>query len=102
MKKTTKRAAMGEVLATWKSSGLSLRAFAEREGIAYAKLLYWRKRLADQPSFAPVRIVEAKPEATETRAEVVSIWLANGVSLEVPSTVAEKDLARMVRVLGAC
>ena len=102
MKKTTKRAAMREVLATWKSSGLSLKAFGDRQGIAYAKLLYWKKRLADPPSFVPVRIVEAEPEATEPRAEVISIWLANGVSLEVPSTVEEKDLARMVRVLGAC
>jgi hypothetical protein len=102
MKKTTKRAAMREVFATWKSSGLSLKAFGEGEGIAYAKLLYWRKRLSDEPSFAPVRIVDASPEVTAPRAEVVSIWLANGVSLEVPSTVAEGDLARMVRVLGAC
>ena len=102
MKNPTKRAAMRELFATWKSSGLSLKAFGERQGIAYAKLLYWKKRLSDKPSFAPVRIVEAKAAAIDAPAEVVSIWLANGIALEVPSTMAESDLSRMVRVLATC
>ena len=102
MKTTTKRAAMREVLATWKSSGLSLKAFGEREGIAYAKLLYWKKQLTPAPAFAPLEIVDARPEPTAPPAGVVSIWLANGISLEVPSTVTESDLARMVRVLSSC
>ena len=102
MKKPTKRAAMREVFAKWKSSGLSLKAFGEREGIAYAKLLYWKKRVVDEPAVVPLRIVEAKPDPIETPCGVVSIWLSNGVSLEVPSTVAEHDLERMVRVLSTC
>ncbi len=105
MKNPTKRAAMRKLLTTWKSSGLSLKAFGEREGVAYAKLLYWKKRLSDEPSFAPVRIVESKAEeaeASNAQTEVVGIWLANGIALEVPSTMAENDLSRMVRVLGTC
>ena len=105
MKTTPKRAAMQEVFVRWRSSGLSLKAFGEREGIAYAKLLYWKKRVvdvADGPAFAPVRIVEPAPERAETSPDVVSIWLANGISLEVPATVSERDLARMVRTLSSC
>ena len=90
------------MFAKWKTSGLSLKAFGEREGIAYAKLLYWKKRVANEPAVVPLRIVEAKPEPVEGAGGVVSIWLSNGVSMEVPSTIAEHDLSRMVRVLSTC
>jgi len=102
MKTTTTSAAMREVLATWESSGLSLRAFGKREGIAYAKLLYWKKRVAPRPVFTPVEIVEAPAASAQASPGIISIWLANGISLEVPPSVAEGDLARMVRVLSAC
>ena len=106
MKKTTaKRAAMRDVLAKWKSSGLSLRAFGELEGVRYQKLLYWKKKLSSEPDFAPVRVVEEAPVVRREEpasSAAVSIWLANGISLEVAASVAEDDLARMVRVLGSC
>ena len=64
--------------------------------------MYWKKRLSPAPAFAPLEIVEARSEPSPPPTGIVSIWLANGISLEVPPTVTEADLARMVRVLSAC
>ena len=102
MKQTTKRAEMREVLEAWESSGLSLRAFGERDGIGYAKLLSWKKLLRDGRSFAPVRIVEPNPTEAAEPSGAISIWLANGVSLEIPSAVDEAELSSLIRVLSAC
>jgi hypothetical protein len=38
---------MRELFARWKCSGQSLLAFGKAEGVGYAKLLYWRKKLGD-------------------------------------------------------
>ena len=35
---------MRKHLIRWKKSGLSLRAYASREGIPYPKLTYWRRQ----------------------------------------------------------
>lgn len=45
---------MRELFTRWKSSGQSLAAFGNADGITYAKLLYWRKKLgADAQRKAP-------------------------------------------------
>ena len=49
---------MRELFARWRDSGLSLMAFGKREGVAYSKLLYWRKKFAGEPTeFIPVEVV---------------------------------------------
>ena len=62
---------MRELLARWETSGLTQKAFAKRERIAYSTLLYWRRRLAgrgsrvpgrpSEPAFASVRVVPDRP-----------------------------------------
>ena len=104
---------MRAVFARHKESGLTLKAFGEREGIAYTTLQYWRRRLRDDEapalspskgepvSLAPVRVV-ADTKAPEPPARGFDIWLSNGVSLEVPSGFDEGDLRRLVGVLSTC
>lgn len=91
----------------WDASGLSLRAFGKREGIAYAKLLYWRRKFREESEsgavadLAPVRVVpDAVPE--QAKAQLVGVWLPNGVSLEVPLGLDGAELERLMRVLSSC
>lgn len=107
---------MREVFARWQASGQSLRAFSRREGIAYAKLMYWRRKLrqeetpaakgrgklaaAEHGALVPVRIVRDQP------ANVEGAWFeirtANGHALRVPPGCDEGELRRLVLVLATC
>ena len=110
---TQKSDQMRATLADWKESGLSLLAFVEREGLAYAKLLYWKKKFRDEDaaassrieaktSFAPVQVHVACDAAERKSPSVMSIWLPNGITFEAPTSVGEADLARAIRVLSEC
>ena len=103
---------MGDAIARWKRSGLSLRKFGEREGLSYWKLHYWRRKLdgaGAEPKtrrnrrakieLSPVRVVEESP-ATERGG--IEVWLTNGISLEVPAGFHEDELRRLVGVLTTC
>ena len=98
---------MVEVFRRWKDSGVSLRAFGEREGVSYSKLQYWRRKLRDcergqkKAELAPIRVV---PEAREPDPEpqVFEVCLANGVGLGVPAGFDEGELQRLIGVLSAC
>ena len=91
----------------WESSGLSLRAFGKQEGLSYSKLMYWRKRFRDegiQPTVAPVldlARIEVIPEKGPAN-DLVSVWLPNGVSLEVSTGVDREGLRHLVEVLSSC
>jgi len=103
---------MRAVLERRRSSGLSLLAFAKREGLSYSKLQYWaRKFRRDDDS-----VGRAKPRVELTRVRVIpdvrpsngaplpalSVWLANGVALEVPTGFDAVELERLVSVLSTC
>ena len=102
---------MRATFARWEESGLSLRAFGKREGITYSKLIYWRRRFREEESgdhwrkdqgasaFAPVNVV---PDAPQIAVNAIAVWLANGVSLEVPAGFDEGELRRLVGILSAC
>lgn len=84
----------------WQSSGLSQRAYCEREAIALSSLRWWlRKRRAadraDPMSFVPVE-VGAAPGACEGPIEVV---LLSGRRLRLAPPRSETELARLVRLL---
>lgn len=111
------RIEMESVLGRWESSGLSLRRFGEREGIAYAKLLYWKKKLRgggrDQekgqgrgttPSSAELVPVEVVADATSvpTDSSSYSIWLGNGIGVDVPLGFDEAEVRRLVALLCSC
>ena len=92
------------VLARWKRSGLSVRAFCRAEGVNEPKFYSWRRELLrrDQPqpdpkpAFLPVRVVADPPELATGGVEVV---LANGRCVRVGIGFDPHTLARVVAVL---
>jgi transposase-like protein len=86
------------------SSGLSVRSFAQREGIDEERLYRWRRYFAraskGEVSAGPVpspALIELRPSAR--RAEVVEIVLAAGISVRVAETIDPAALARLVAAL---
>ena len=82
------------------ASGLSVGAFAQREGLDSDRLYRWRRRLAGERKAR----VTATPAVIEMRlsprrAEVVEIVLASGVTLRVTETIDGSALARLVAAL---
>ena len=106
----TKLEQMREVFARLEGSGLSMKAFAAREGISYTTMQYWRRRLGGGRTKAverqkpvvlsPVRVVPDTPAAAERKG--FEVWLSNGVSLEVPPGFDEGELQRLVGELSGC
>lgn len=82
------------------ASGLSVSAFAKREGIDSDRLYRWRRVLAAERK----RAVPSSPAVIELRAplrrsEPVEIVLASGVTLRVAETIDPAALARLVAAL---
>src|SRR3954469_1322590 len=73
------------VLARWRRSGLSVRAFCRAEGVSEPSFYWWRRKLdqADQkePAFLPVHVVTDETEGPATGG--IEIVLANGRCLRV-------------------
>lgn len=95
------RAALNELTA----SGLSVSAFARREGIDDDRLYRWRRRFGGK---SKRRGVAAPPAPTPAlielrlpaqRAQPVEIVLASGVTLRVAETIDPAVLARLITVL---
>ena len=92
-----------QVLARWRRSGLSVRAFCRAEGISEPSFYLWRRRLdqADhqKPAFLPVHVVteEAKQPATRD----IEIVLANGRCLRVGPGFDPDTLVKVVDLLEA-
>lgn len=89
------------VIAALAASGLSLTAFARREGVHTERLRRWRHRLtADDrrrtPRAAPApELIEIRPR----RPEPVEIILASGRVLRVAESIDVSVLARLVAAL---
>jgi transposase len=91
------------VLARWRRSGLSVRAFCRAEGISEPSFYLWRRKLdqADhkKPAFLPVQVVteEAKQPATRD----IEIVLPNGRCLRVGPGFDPHTLVTLVDLLEA-
>ena len=91
------------VLARWRRSGLSVRAFCRAEGISEPSFYVWRRKLDQdehkKPAFLPVHVVteEAKPPATRD----IEIVLANGRCLRVGPGFDPHTLVTLVDLLEA-
>lgn len=83
-------------LAALASSGLSVAAFARREGLDPQRLRAWRQRLeaTESPIAAPT-FVEVTPRAVEP----LEVVLPSGVVLRVPERVDVGALRRIVMAL---
>jgi len=109
----TRKDEMRAAFARFEESGLTLKAFGEREQIPYTTLQYWRRRFRGGPArkqvlqapcavaLTPVRVV---PDAAAggSRSERFEVWLTNGISLEVAVGFDEGELRRLVSALTAC
>ncbi len=89
-----------QVLARWKRSGLSVRAFCGAEGLNPMTFYWWRRELGrrdqPQPSFLPVRILA---ESTEPSTVGIEVVLANGRSVRVSAGFDPGTLVRVVETL---
>jgi len=107
---------MAATLIRWDETGLSLRAFAARDGHSYAKLTYWRGKLrgpgkprrrraseprAESPKIVPVHVVpDAIPSGIAPKP--FEVWLTNGVSIDVHMGFDDQELQRLARALSEC
>jgi transposase-like protein len=94
-----------EILREHQRSGLSLLAFARKEGLCYASLLRWRAgprkgasllvapEAGSNPRFVPVQI-----ESEEMSGDYVLSW-AGGRSLKIPLQFETDSLRRLLAVL---
>ena len=83
-------------VASWRSTGLSQRAWCLRHGILPQTFGYWCRRLSSRDAMLPV-LVQTGGEAAP-----VEVVLGNGVSLRLPSTMSGEALSRWLQVLRAC
>lgn len=92
--KTTKRswkqwkpAQARKVLKAWRSSGLSLGAYAQRRGVATKRLNWWRERLGESEARSEMRLVPAivtsLPMPMPASGGAVTVRLPGDVTLEV-------------------
>src|SRR5436305_11536166 len=93
-------------IAQWRTSGLSVRDFCARHGLATPHFYAWRRRLqrraVEQGPFLPVQVVAATPPPPASSLEVV---LADGAVVRVPAGFDAATLRQLMAVLreeGAC
>ena len=96
MSKQTKMALWEKRLGSWRSSGLSQRAWCLRHGISPQAFGYWCRRLSSRDAMLPV-VVQTGGEAAP-----VEVVLGNGVSLRLPPSLSGEALSRWLQVLRAC
>jgi len=85
----------------WRASGLSVRAFCARHGLAQASFYAWRRvlerRTAEQPAFVPVQVVaDATPAGQASALEVV---IADGRVVRVAPGFDAATLRQLLAVL---
>jgi transposase len=92
-----------QVLARWRSSGLSVRAYCETQGISLQSFYRWRRELQRRdrarPQFLPVRVV-AEPVASDGDGGAIEVVLTNGRCLRVRPGFDRATLVRLLDVLG--
>lgn len=100
------------LVSRWEQSGESMAAFCRREGIAYWKLLSWRKRLAQMDEagsgFAElvVRSEEFAPEGEQpsrgVQRALVEIALPGGACVRVFEGASDALLRDVIEAARAC
>jgi hypothetical protein len=86
-------------LEAWDASGLSLRAFALREGLKPYTLWSWKRRLrGTTPAATAFATVVVEP-SREPRGGAFELTV-QGMSLRIPADFDEASLARLVSLLG--
>ena len=103
--KASRPAFWQEVVTRQRASGLSIKAFCEREGVSYQSFFIWKRRLGliatEGPAivaFAPVRV---QPEvAPEAAAGGIEILLPRDRRVRLTGTVDPQQLAAVLAALA--
>jgi len=103
---------MQELMDRWKASGLTQRAFAKQEGMAYSRFQYWRRRALEASRRKPAKRLAAPVQfdavrvAPDAEAPCPSVTFelrtSSGLPLTVPAGFDELELRRLLGVLVAC
>ncbi|MGE3376628.1 MAG: hypothetical protein AB7O37_24125 [Vicinamibacteria bacterium] len=100
-----------QLLAEHQSSGLSVRAFAEERGIPAGTFASWGHRLrrkeaeaqsGSEPSFVPVRVVEAVPQLVERTRGGYEVELGVGRVIRLPADFDEARAAALIQAVASC
>jgi hypothetical protein len=87
-------------LGEWRASGLSVRAFCDRRGLAIPTFYAWRRtlerRVAEAPAFVAVQVVA---DAAPVPASALEVVLADGRAVRVAPGFDEATLRRLLAVL---
>ena len=89
----------------WKSSGLTCKQFAAREGLNAGTLAYWKKELnkrdraAAASTIEPLAFVEVAAPMTITNLPHFEVELPTGMRLRVPSSFDASTLRCLLDVL---
>ena len=93
-------------ISQWRASGLSVRAFCARYGLATASFYHWRRVLerrgAEAPAFVPVQVVA---DAVPAQASALEVVLVDGRVVRVVPGFDAATLRRLLAVLegeGPC
>jgi hypothetical protein len=87
-------------LESWDASGLSLRAFAMREGLNLHSLGRWKKRLRGVATPATAFASVVFNGSSSTQQGAFELVVRDGMSLRIPADFDETTLARLVSLLG--
>ena len=117
MKQAQRELQWSEHIEGWKESGLTQRAYCERESISYDTFKRWRHRLrrdavmrGSAPRLVPVRVGASpapRSTATEPRFPAVpagpspgaEIRVSNGRAIALGRELDEVELGRLIRLL---
>lgn len=94
MAESERKAAMRELLAEYKKSGLRRGAFCQQRGIPLTTFDYWRRELGTKakPRLVKVNLAAAEP------ATHFSLTLVNGRRIEGLWRFGEAELVRLIRI----
>ena len=98
------RAEWDERVKRWAKSGISIEAFAAREGLDAKRLKWWRWKLgtqvpppASEPRFVPVRVVDSGADSADGAAPL-EVVLPNGRVVRVPAAFDAEALERVLAI----
>ena len=78
------------------ASGLSIRQFCKQHALHESAFYFWRRHLANTPTFVPANVIE--PPA----AAIIEIILADQTTLRVPTDIDPTTLQRIVKAVRPC
>jgi transposase len=85
-----------ELIAEHKRSGLTVKAFCEKQGVGEALFYSWRKRLTEEQ---PARFALVAPDGVVAGPLTLQLVLTGGERLEIPAGIDQATLRAVLAVL---